>query len=533
MRLATLALDAGVVVDVDVLQRAARIALFGNDRHLAVRLAEEAFARRTDFDAGHALADALYEAGDFEPMRQHWTRWQPLATTDGQRVIVAMHQAIAHFYRHADAASAHEVLDDAVAATTAGPWHDEAVALRATLLTISGEVDAAHRIAAPLLVDRGPDRVLIQAALAATHALRAAGHATKALEVADLAVASYEVLGPQATLVSQSMLGVTRCLALVTLGDLTGALAVGDAARDAALHSGDLSTEGAAELVRADILGALGRVDDAVRAARASEAAFTRLNHLAFRRWAVSQRCLLATFVDDDDALAAGLAQLDALGEHPARLFEHAIVIARAWALHRAGAQEAATTALADGARRLTARGERMGAALCWNALARLGAHGAGVELSALAEQMDGTLVGALAHHASAFDAADGEALLAAAEELAALGALTWAVPAARQAAQALTDPRSATGASALVARWTSSTGLEDGRRSSTESTGISPLTRREREVALLAAQGLASRSIGERLFLSPRTVENHLARAYDKLGIRSRAELAHALATA
>lgn len=174
-----------------------------------------------------------------------------------------------------------------------------------------------------------------------------------------------------------------------------------------------------------------------------------------------------------------------------------------------------------------------MGAALCWNALARLGAHGAGVELSALAEQMDGTLVGALAHHASAFDAADGEALLAAAEELAALGALTWAVPAARQAAQALTDPRSATGASALVARWTSSTGLEDGRRSSTESTGISPLTRREREVALLAAQGLASRSIGERLFLSPRTVENHLARAYDKLGIRSRAELAHALATA
>ncbi len=53
------------------------------------------------------------------------------------------------------------------------------------------------------------------------------------------------------------------------------------------------------------------------------------------------------------------------------------------------------------------------------------------------------------------------------------------------------------------------------------------PLTRREREVAMLAADGLPAREIGERLYVSRRTVESHLARIYGKLGIGSRSELA------
>jgi DNA-binding CsgD family transcriptional regulator len=52
-------------------------------------------------------------------------------------------------------------------------------------------------------------------------------------------------------------------------------------------------------------------------------------------------------------------------------------------------------------------------------------------------------------------------------------------------------------------------------------------LTRREREVALLAAQGLPSKTIAERLYVSVRTVDNHLQRVYDKLGARGRDELA------
>ena len=51
-------------------------------------------------------------------------------------------------------------------------------------------------------------------------------------------------------------------------------------------------------------------------------------------------------------------------------------------------------------------------------------------------------------------------------------------------------------------------------------------LTEGESAVAHAAASGLKNREIAERLFISPKTVEAHLARAYRKLGIRSRAEL-------
>ena len=46
----------------------------------------------------------------------------------------------------------------------------------------------------------------------------------------------------------------------------------------------------------------------------------------------------------------------------------------------------------------------------------------------------------------------------------------------------------------------------------------------------MLAAQGLASRDIGDRLFLSTRTVDNHLQHIYAKLGVNGRDQLVVAL---
>ncbi|HET9681269.1 MAG TPA: AAA family ATPase [Candidatus Limnocylindrales bacterium] len=56
-------------------------------------------------------------------------------------------------------------------------------------------------------------------------------------------------------------------------------------------------------------------------------------------------------------------------------------------------------------------------------------------------------------------------------------------------------------------------------------------LTETERTVARLAAAGRTNVEIASQAFLSPRTVEGVLARAYGKLGIRSRAELGRAMA--
>jgi signal transduction histidine kinase/class 3 adenylate cyclase/DNA-binding CsgD family transcriptional regulator len=55
---------------------------------------------------------------------------------------------------------------------------------------------------------------------------------------------------------------------------------------------------------------------------------------------------------------------------------------------------------------------------------------------------------------------------------------------------------------------------------------GPAALTRREREVARLAADGRTARQISEQLFIAERTVETHLARVYEKLGIHSKVDL-------
>jgi non-specific serine/threonine protein kinase len=51
-------------------------------------------------------------------------------------------------------------------------------------------------------------------------------------------------------------------------------------------------------------------------------------------------------------------------------------------------------------------------------------------------------------------------------------------------------------------------------------------LTRREREVALLVAQGLTNRAIARQLHLSERTAANHVQHILDKLDLENRAQI-------
>jgi DNA-binding CsgD family transcriptional regulator len=59
----------------------------------------------------------------------------------------------------------------------------------------------------------------------------------------------------------------------------------------------------------------------------------------------------------------------------------------------------------------------------------------------------------------------------------------------------------------------------------------LGELTPQQRQIVRLASDGLTDREIGERLFLSPRTVSSHLYRSYPKLGVASRHQLRDVIA--
>jgi DNA-binding CsgD family transcriptional regulator len=88
------------------------------------------------------------------------------------------------------------------------------------------------------------------------------------------------------------------------------------------------------------------------------------------------------------------------------------------------------------------------------------------------------------------------------------------------------------TGATLLAARARRelvATGLRP-RRAQTE--GVAALTPRQRQVCELAASGVTNRAIAQQLFLSVKTVETHLAAAFEKLGVETREALLDVLNT-
>jgi DNA-binding CsgD family transcriptional regulator len=168
--------------------------------------------------------------------------------------------------------------------------------------------------------------------------------------------------------------------------------------------------------------------------------------------------------------------------------------------------------------------------ALLRHDLFRLGDRAQGARLTALSSTLESPWGAAAAAAAQARTGPDWEAVAAAFEGC---GALVEAMEAEAKAAalhRADGEPRRAT---ACVRRLETLATHCPGVRTPAlvaPADAPTPLTDREREIAELAARQLSAADIAERLFLSRRTVENHLQRIYTKLGIGSRAELAEVL---
>jgi DNA-binding CsgD family transcriptional regulator len=149
--------------------------------------------------------------------------------------------------------------------------------------------------------------------------------------------------------------------------------------------------------------------------------------------------------------------------------------------------------------------------------------------LAELAATLNTVMAEAIAEHARGLADRDGDVLDAAADRFAELGAVALAADAVAQAARehARTGKRGKETKSSTRAHWLA--GQHEIRTPAVHSvTRPLPITDREREIVMLAADGLSNREIAERLSVSVRTVEGHVYRIFAKLGIERREQLIH-----
>ncbi len=206
---------------------------------------------------------------------------------------------------------------------------------------------------------------------------------------------------------------------------------------------------------------------------------------------------------------------------------------ARACVLAQRGEYSLAVEMLRRAARFAADCGSRALEATALHDIVRLGEDEASLaRLRELATVLDGAFMPARLTHAEALSGHDAEQFERAAEAFEDIGAHLDAAEAAAGAARAFTRDGLARRAAEATQRAARLAAGCEGARTPALRVGIetTPLTRREREVAELAARGMASKEIAEKLFVSARTVENHLQRAYEKLGVRGRPELAEML---
>jgi DNA-binding CsgD family transcriptional regulator len=286
-------------------------------------------------------------------------------------------------------------------------------------------------------------------------------------------------------------------------------------------------------LARARLMLVRGDLEAASRSATEAAAFFGDLDNHAPRRWAVAADLLSAAQAGAVPLVETRLRELDELGPSGVTFLDSDVDRARAWASASLGRLDDARRHVATTAQRAEDAGLYALAANAWHDVVRLGGNGdAAARLTALEGKVDGALMRARAVHAGALaNGGDAAHLVAAAEGYERTGARLFAAEAAAQAitSAARRDGREAARRATALLRELRPR-CPDARTPLLLDVPMVQLSPRERDVARLAATGLRSRQIADRLHLSVRTVDNLLQRCYTKLGVSGRHELPGAI---
>jgi DNA-binding CsgD family transcriptional regulator len=411
---------------------------------------------------------------------------------------------------------------------TSPPLAEELVADEASILTFSGRPDRALAVLEGLT---GHDRrARVVWAIAGAPALAAAGRTAEAVSVAEAGYADHVALGDELAIAHPAMHIVNQAFALTEAGRLAEAEQLARAGAEIVASK----RVPIAQIFFAVNLGRVAILQGRLATARryyAEAAGLAEANRFAGpRRVALSGLALAHAMLGDGAAAAQMLAERATGPEFGFRGPEQQL--ADAWTAVASHQPMEAAQLFRRAATQAASTGHRTTESWLWHDLMRTSGEDVSARLRELADACDSPLVSARVRHAAAASARDPRELTGAADDFEALGALLLAAEAASGAAEAFAragDQRAATAALRRSSRL--SQGCEGAATPGLiRVVGAAPLSAREREIVMLAAQDMSSKDIADRLYLSVRTVNNHLQHAYAKLGVTSRTGLARAL---
>lgn len=524
-------LDAGLPVAGDRLFAAAHDAVTAGDQALAARLATAAFDAGGPVDAVVLAAWCLGELGERVDAEHLLAQALAASTSLLDQAEITSCMVEDRYWADDDPDGADELADRFLDGPARGDRAagDRVRAQRPILTLLGGRVDAALAAAEPHL--GSPDPVVaLRAALPWCIGTAFSGRCGEARAAADtaferaLAESAHHRVNPGPFLVAAAWSRLNDA-------DLVGARGIAELVYSEASRRPGWADRGWASSFLGLVLGEAGELEEAVRFLVEAEAMWRRAGVPAFARVVIASRSLWQLQLGRRDLARAAL--LSAGEPRTMRFMDVTVERAHAWLDWVEGRREPAVERLEGAVALGVAQGARVLAAQAAHDLSRLGRPDLAVAAFArLGGFSDAALPRLLADDAAARAEEEVAALTASSDALGAAGFGLLAAEAAELGARVARRRGATRDAARLQARAASL--LDAVGRPTTVLLGAAPergtLSRREREVATLAADGLTNRQIAEVLVLSERTVENHLYRVFAKLGVSSREELGSAL---
>jgi DNA-binding CsgD family transcriptional regulator/tetratricopeptide (TPR) repeat protein len=517
-----------------ILLAAAERAWAGNAPERAAAFARRSWQLDPVDRSGHLLVSSLVRIGAIDELAVVAPEVVARAGTDRVRTLALLGHAVAVFQFANQPEAARIILREGARHVREPGWHDILLVEEASFDLQMGNIREAEAKATPKLDSPNP-RAAADAASVVAPARALQGRIAEAMAAAERGLELARSLVDEFADAGQHLFHMLT--ALVDDGRVLDAESLALAAIDDLSGLDDRFSHAFLAVSLGRIYRMRGRPETATRWFREAAASFESVQRRGFTAWALAGLAAVRAEVGDLAGARAAVERCAAVGDHPIGVGVAETGRSLAWVDVAAGDLDAAAASLAAAAEHGLRVGEVVHAGHALHDLVRIGRAGDAAErLAGLVQGTDSTVLRACADRAAASQAGDADGLERVAQTFEALGCELLAAEAWYEASTCRPGDASARHRSTPARRAATLGAACEGARTPLLmplGRAVGQLSRREREIAELAAMGLVRRQIAERLVISRRTVDSHLQRIYAKLGVTNREALAQALADA